>query len=102
MLSRNGDRRELLEMALSGHEIRLADIQAKIREIEGALRSLWGTSRAQSDEWEAAPKRRPMSIAAKKRIAEAQKKRWAEFRKQRVESDKPSTKTPVKKPAARK
>ena len=63
-----------LKMALIGYEIEKHKIEEKIRDVQAALGT--GTSTAQ-----AAPKRRKMSASARKRIAAAQKRRWAEIRK---------------------
>jgi hypothetical protein len=57
MLNRNGDRRELLQMALFGHEFRLANIQGSGK-LRVKLRPLWGASRDQSDEEDVKSKRR--------------------------------------------
>jgi hypothetical protein len=68
-------------MALVGYEIEKERIAGKIREIQsqlGAGKSAGGWAAATS---EAAPKKRVLSVAARKRIAAAQRKRWAEHRK---------------------
>lgn len=70
-----------LQMALVGYEIEKERIAGKIREIQsqlGAGKSAGGWAAATS---EAAPKKRVLSVAARKRIAAAQRKRWAEHRK---------------------
>jgi hypothetical protein len=73
----------LLTAALVGYQQQLADIQAKIAQIKKAL----GRSAASSDGGGGdipspfAKRRGTMSAAAKKRIAAAQRKRWAEYRK---------------------
>lgn len=72
-----------LQMALVGYEVEKQRIEERIREIQAQLGhgrgrpSLSGGS-AQN---EASPKRRVLSTAARKRIAAAQRKRWAEHRK---------------------
>ncbi len=80
--------RSILEAALRGLESRLGDIDEKIGEVK---RLLGGRGRprrqAQSRPGEvtdrpARRKRRVMSAAARKRIADAQKRRWAQFRAQ--------------------
>ncbi len=64
-----------LRMALIGYEIEKTKIEEKIREVQSALGNN-GTA-AQPG----ARKKRTMSAAARKRIAAAQKRRWAEIRK---------------------
>jgi len=73
----------LLEAALIGYQKRRAEIDAAITALEGRL-----GMRGKGDvpgPFVAAPrrKRRKLSAAARKRIAEAQRKRWAAYRKQR-------------------
>ena len=67
-------------MALVGYELEKKKIDERIKEIRAQL----GGSRAAanvSSNGDHAPKRRQLSVAARKRIAAAQKKRWAEHRK---------------------
>jgi len=67
----------LLEAALIGYQHQREQIDAKIAEIR---QELGGTSKVAAKS--AAPgKKRQMSAAARKRIAAAQKKRWAEYHK---------------------
>ena len=68
----------LLEMALVGYEAQLETIAAKMSEIQARLGKAGkhgsaGKARAN------AGKTRVLSVAARKRIAAAQKKRWAKF-----------------------
>jgi hypothetical protein len=65
----------LLEAALIGYEHQRELLAVKIAEIQ---RQLGSAPAATSDE---APKKRVMNVAARKRIALAQRKRWAEFHK---------------------
>jgi hypothetical protein len=65
----------LLEAALIGYEHQRELLAIKIAEIQ---RQLGNAPAATSDE---APKKRTMNEAARKRIALAQRKRWAEFHK---------------------
>ena len=75
---------ELLAAALVGYEQRLAEISGKIAEIQRQL-----GRPAEHDEREVLPvaegaparRRRNMSPAGRKRIAAAQHKRWAAYRK---------------------
>ncbi len=70
----------LLRTALSGLEFERSRIEAAIAEIEDELRSL-GHGRTASPAVDAgggaSVKKRTMSASAKKRIAAAQRKRWA-------------------------
>jgi len=74
-----------LRMALVGYEIEKEKVEEKIREIRARLGggktaagSAVSTSAAKTG---AARRRRPLSASARKRIADAQRKRWAEHRK---------------------
>ncbi len=70
-----------LTAALEGLELQRARIEAQIAEVKAML----GGKRPKATEQEAeapAPKRQ-LSSAARKRIAAAQKRRWAEFRKKK-------------------
>jgi len=67
----------LLEAALEGLEIQRQRIEEQLRQVRGLL----GKRRALGNH-EAIPlRKRQLSSAARKRIAAAQKKRWAEYRK---------------------
>jgi hypothetical protein len=78
---------ETLEMALVGFEQKKVEIEEKIRQIKSLLAgspisSPKKRASKKAKEVEApARKRRTLSAAARKRIALAQKKRWAEHRK---------------------
>jgi hypothetical protein len=69
-----------LRMALVGYQVEKQKIEAKIAEIQAQLGGKVVASPAAAAEKTAAPKR-VLSAAARKRIAQAQKKRWAEHRK---------------------
>ena len=69
-----------LQMALVGYEIEKQKIADKISEIQAKLKGKTVTSKATAEPKEASVKR-VLSPAARKRIAAAQKKRWAEHRK---------------------
>jgi hypothetical protein len=76
----------MLAMALVGYEIEKKKIDEKIKEIRaklggGKVAPVRFSLRGAGAEAEVAPKRRKLSAAARKRIAVAQKKRWAEHRK---------------------
>jgi len=70
-----------LQMALVGYQIEKEKIEAKIREIQARLKGKHvPLPSAVGEKADGAPKR-ILSPAARKRIAAAQKKRWAEHRK---------------------
>lgn len=79
----------LLEAALEGLEIQRSRVEEQIEEVRrllgGAPKPPGGPARNQASAAPAnAPQqrsRRPLSAAARKRIALAQKKRWANYRK---------------------
>jgi len=74
---------EILRMALVGFEAERERIVEKIGAIRGLLD---GRDSKRTAVEEAAPvrKRRKFSAASRKRMATAQKKRWAELRKAKV------------------
>ncbi len=80
----NTNDQALLEAALIGYQHQLEQIEAKMADLR---RQLGGKSVAPSKTSAgAAPasgKKRQMSAAARKRIAAAQKKRWAEYHRQK-------------------
>jgi hypothetical protein len=79
----------LLEAALEGLELQKQRIEEQIREVRsmmggGRLRQAAPAAPASPGRQSAAPAKRgrkPLSAAARRRIAAAQKKRWAEYRK---------------------
>ncbi|MDQ2898573.1 MAG: hypothetical protein M3Y07_02090 [Acidobacteriota bacterium] len=76
---------EDLEMALVGYRMKQQELEERIREMRGHGdgRGAAGATRAK-EESESGPKngrKRTLSASARKRIAIAQKKRWAEHRK---------------------
>ena len=80
----------LLEAALEGLQLQKSRIEAQIQEIRSRLGRTRGASRKNSQAAavaESKPRKasaagkRTLSESARKRIAAAQKKRWAEFRK---------------------
>ena len=77
---------ELLRVALAGGEAEIARINAAIREIQAQLgHRVPGRPRASTD-GAVAPAKRVMSAAARKRIAAAQRKRWAELKKSQAQA----------------
>lgn len=78
----------LLAAALEGLMLQKERLDEQIRQLREAMGKRSPGRPAKSASASAAPaeekprKRRKMSAAARKRIAEAQKKRWSEYRKQ--------------------
>ena len=70
--------RSVLEMALIGYQRSLENIQEKMADIQRQLGIRPAKAAAPAATGEAKPKRQ-MSAVARKRIALAQKKRWAAF-----------------------
>jgi hypothetical protein len=76
-----------LQMALVGYEIEKERIEGKIREIHAQLKGK--TSTVFTPVTAKQPRaKRELSPAARKRIAMAQKKRWAEHRKRLAQAAK--------------
>jgi hypothetical protein len=67
----------LLEAALEGLEAQRRRVEEQIHEV----RSLLGRRAQPANTQQVNSGRRPLSAAARKRIAVAQKKRWAAYRK---------------------
>ncbi|HEV3201684.1 MAG TPA: hypothetical protein VGZ73_27480 [Bryobacteraceae bacterium] len=65
----------LLEAALIGYQHQRELLAVKIAEIQRQLGNAPATASVE------APKKRVMNVAARKRIAQAQRKRWAEYHK---------------------
>jgi hypothetical protein len=79
-----GTDNSLLAMALVGYEAEIGKINAAIREIQAKLgHRAPGRPKAATDG--AAPAKRVMSAAGRKRIAAAQRKRWAVVRKSQAQ-----------------
>jgi hypothetical protein len=70
-----------LEMALVGYQIEKQKIEVKIREIQAELKGKPATAAPAAVGKKAPGVKRVLGAAARKRIAMAQKKRWAEHRK---------------------
>lgn len=68
-----------LQAALEGLELQRQRIEDQIRDVRALLGKSPLSGRKQ--ELEPSPHKRQLSAAARKRIAAAQKKRWAEYRK---------------------
>jgi len=80
MARQAGITRDLLAMALIGYETQEKWISAAIADIQAQLGHR-GRSRARGATGGAAPAKRVMSAAGRRRIAAAQRKRWAASRK---------------------
>lgn len=81
---------DMLAMALIGYEQQKVKIDEKIREIKGLLGGVRKSPapEAQAPAAHATTKRkRVLSAEARKRIATAQKRRWAEHRKNLAQSE---------------
>ena len=78
-----------LAMALVGYEIEKQKVEEKIREIRAQLAGQKAGAAAPAPAKTGGPRRRrPLSAAARKRIADAQRKRWAEHRKKLAQGGK--------------
>jgi hypothetical protein len=76
-----------LEMSLVGFQIERQKIENKIQELQARLKGKRPSQPAGAN-GSAVPKRRELSDAARKRIAAAQKRRWAEHRKRAAQAAK--------------
>lgn len=74
-----------LQMALVGYQIEKQRIEQKIQEIQARLKGK-AVVAAPAAEAKPAGSKRILSPAARKRIAAAQKKRWAEHRKRAAQA----------------
>lgn len=77
---RSSDDLSTLQMALVGYQIEKQKIEEKIRQIQSQLKGKHIAAGPLAEE-PAEAKKRTLSPAARKRIAAAQRKRWAEHRK---------------------
>ena len=71
---------EIITAAIDGFEAQKARIDSRIAELRALLSG--GPVETAATPTPAAPKRRKMSAGARKRIGDAQRKRWAESKKQ--------------------
>lgn len=88
---RNSDDLTTLQMALVGFQIERRRIDEKIQEIEAQLKGKKlpaPVAKAAPVTKRATVSKRVLSPAARKRIAAAQKKRWAEHRKRVAQANK--------------
>ena len=75
----------MLSMALVGYELEKQKIEAKIRDIRAKL---GGAITAIKTAIAGPAKKRTLSAGARKRIAAAQRRRWAEHRKKEAQAAK--------------
>lgn len=73
-----------LQMALVGYKYEREKIDEKVRQLEAQLKGKRIPLSSAAPGAEQKPVRRELSEAARKRIAAAQKKRWAEHRKMKA------------------
>jgi hypothetical protein len=85
---RRAEDQTTLEMALVGYQIERQKIEDKIREIQARLGGGRGPAGATPGVKKSAGTKRVLSPAARRRIAAAQKKRWAEHRKRLAQASK--------------
>ena len=77
-----------LQMALVGYQLERQKIDEKIREIQSQLKGRRGVPSAGPAAKSARGTKRVLSPAARRRIAAAQRKRWAEHRKRMAQAGK--------------
>jgi len=77
-----------LQMALVGYQIEKQKIEDKIRQIQGQLKGKRIALSSDAPTKRTSGVKRVLSPAARRRIAAAQKKRWAEHRKRMAQSGK--------------
>jgi hypothetical protein len=85
---------ELLKAALFGYQVQQDRLGATIADIQAQLGHR-GPGRRPMEQ--ASPAKRTMSAGARRRIALAQKKRWAAFHKEKAEPEKPKALKKAKK-----
>lgn len=79
--SKLGSEASILEMALIGYQVERQKIEARIDEIQSQLKGKRFVHASPNGTKPAGGPKRDLSAAARKRIALAQKKRWAAYRK---------------------
>jgi hypothetical protein len=85
----------IIEAAIAGFEAQKKGIDAQIAELRGMLT---GTSESSTEEAPAKGTRRKFSAAARKRMREAQKLRWAKIKGESAPAKKTSVKAARPKP----
>jgi hypothetical protein len=79
--SKVGNEVSILEMALIGYQVERQKIEARMHEIQSQLKGRRSVSASANGAKPAGGAKRDLSTAARRRIALAQKKRWAAYRK---------------------
>lgn len=79
--SKLGNEASILEMALIGYQVERQNIEARIDEIQAQLKGKRFVPASANGARSAGGTKRDLSAAARRRIALAQKKRWAAYRK---------------------
>ena len=75
---------EILEAALQGLEAQMAKLESQIAQVNALLKRKPAKAPTSATPTSPAPVKRVMSAEARKRIAAAQKKRWAAYHKSRT------------------
>jgi len=82
--SKTGNETNILEMALVGYQVERQKIEERIQEIQAALKGKQVALHTANGNRKPAGVRRALSPAARRRIALAQRKRWAAYRKSKA------------------
>src|SRR5437868_5053150 len=81
---------DTLQMALIGYQMEKQRIETRIQDLQSQLKGRRIALPSAGEETKL-PRRRELSEAARKRIANAQKRRWAEHRKRAAQAAKAQT-----------
>ena len=79
-MTRNVER-ELLEAAIIGYQIKIADLQQRITEIRMQLDGHLSAANHSNHPKPGKPPKRTMTAAAKRKLSLAAKRRWAQLRR---------------------
>ena len=90
----------LLQAALIGYEQQRAEIEQRITDLRRQLGGRQGTAAGSAASAVRVTGRRQMSVAARKRIAAAQRKRWKQFHQAQAPAAKRATPAPKRKMSA--
>jgi len=80
----------MLEMALVGFQMQKQRIESMIQSIQSQLKGRRASMPSSDGTASKPPVRRELSASARKRIAAAQRRRWAEHRKRKAQAAKAS------------
>ena len=89
---------DFIAAAIAGYEFQKDQIESKIAELQAILSG--GRRIVAGGKLETPKRKRSLSAAARKRIADAQKKRWAAYRKRSKQALEPVKKKPTAKKVA--